>query len=108
MFESVPVVNKFVNVNADFDAVPDPDSFPERAKLRFQVRFWLHMVGPPDDANALQRMKATARRAIAREMYGEAIEDLIKLEILLMDETYRSEDDKAIVTIRNLIRKMEG
>lgn len=107
MFERVPIVKNFVNVDADLDAVPEPD-YPDKVRLRFQVRFWMYMIGIEGDANALRHMKDRARRFIAREMYGEAIEDLIKLEVLMMEETYRSEDDKAITAIRNLIRKMEG
>jgi hypothetical protein len=103
MFERVPIQRNFVHVNADIETLPEPE--PDRVRHRYKLEFWQDIVGPDV---ATSHMNKLARSAIARELYGEAVDDLIRLEILLMEETYRSADDKAIVAIRDLIRKMEG
>lgn len=103
MFERVPIQRNFVHVNADVESIAEPE--PDRCRRRYKLEFWQDIHGP---LVATNHMDKQARRAIAKELYGEAVDDLIRLEILLMEETYRSDDDKAIAAIRNLIRKMEG
>lgn len=51
-------------------------------------------------------LKLQARKMIAREIYGEIVNDLYNLKLQLSNECYRAADDDALAAIDAMIDKM--
>lgn len=77
----------------------DQLTMPRQFEFRHSVIVGVKQVGPKE---AVDQLYGQARRAIARELYGEVLDDLCELERLLYEEAYRPADDPILTKIRSI------
>jgi len=98
---------RFANINATYEATA-----PEKIMMGATHWMWQFGLGVgvtttgPDEAR--EDMAEKAKKMIARELYGEVVDDLHELMRVLDEEEYRPMDDPATSKIRTMIRKLNG
>lgn len=98
---------RFANICPTYEATP-PSGVMLGAEYwvwRFDVKVGVVLSGPH---SAREELAVKAKRMIARELYGEIIDDLHELMRVLDEEEYRPIDDPATSKIRTMIRKLSG
>ena len=98
---------RFSNISPTYEATP-----PEKIMMgashwmwQFDLGVGVTMTGPDE---ARESLAEKAKRMIARELYGELVDDLHELMRVLDEECYRANDDPAQSKITAMIRKMRG
>lgn len=99
----VAPASRFVRIDPEF-SVTQLD-IPNQYRWQYGICLRCFFTGPEEGE---EQYGNQARRLIAREVYGEIIDDLIELSRVLMEESYRPATDPALAILENSIRKMQG
>lgn len=99
----VAVMTRFARIEPEYEL--SNGSRPDHFQWKIGAEIFCRFTGPLEAKEHLTRQ---ATRMIAKEVYGEIVDDLMALQLLLMEEQYRADGDPALAAIHNMRRKMCG
>lgn len=97
-------ITRFARIDATCSAIPNLYKL-DQFEWRIGAEVFCRLSGP---AKAHEHTLRKAMDLIAKEVYGEIVDDLIELERILLEEQYRPTGDPAINAIHSMIMKMRG
>lgn len=104
--DRIAPITRFACIDPQYEAKLSLDSpTPDHYQWRIGAEISCVLSGP---IKAREQLMKQAHRMIAKEVYGEIIDDLIELQRILYEEQYRADGDPVFDAIRKMINKMQG